>query len=399
MSDILIGRQQIFNSNLNVYAYEILFRGSDFDLNEKDGATSATNQVITDTILEIGLNQIVGSNKAFINFTAQNLLEKTPLNLPKERIVVEVLEDVTVDYRIINNLRELSLQGYTIALDDFVFSPEWLPLIEFANIIKLDVMAMPLEQTLATIEKLKPYQIQLLAEKVETTDEFEALKNAGCELFQGFFFSKPNVVAGKRVGINQIATIKLLSTINKPDVGFKELSEVIAQDVGLSYKLLHYINSAFFSLPNKIDSIQHAVTCLGISEIKRWVNILTLTSISNKPNVLFQNILIRGKLCELLAEQYNQDPSQLFVMGMLSNLDSLLDLPLQEALSQLPMSKEIEQAILHHKGIAGSILAYVINHEQWKSKGDLNLDINPENFQEIYLESIHWSNQVLGNYN
>ncbi|MCK5831569.1 MAG: HDOD domain-containing protein [Methylococcales bacterium] len=396
MTDILVGRQQILDCDLKIYAYEILFRGTDFDLNLKDGATSATNQVITDSILEIGLNGIVGSGKAFINFTAQNLLEKTPLHLPKDRIVIEVLEDVTVDFRIINHLREFSQQGYTIALDDFVYTPEWVPLIEFADIIKLDIMAMPLSETLATIEKLKAYDVKLLAEKVETREAFEVLKKAGCVLFQGFFFSKPNIVAGKRLGVNQIATIKLLSTINNPEVSFNELSTVITQDVGLSYKLLHYINSAFFSFPNKIESIHHGVTCLGISEIKRWVNILTLTSVTNKPDALFQNILIRGKMCELLAEQFDQDPSQMFLMGMLSSLDSLLDIPLEEAISQLPMSEGIERAILHKEGVAGEILSYVINYEQWKLTDEDMSRIKPITIGEIYFKSVNWSNETLG---
>ncbi len=398
MNEILIGRQQILDNNLNIYAYEILFRGSNFDLNHKEGATSATNQVITDTLLEIGLNDIVGTARAFINFTAQNLLEKTPLNLPQDRIVIEVLEDVTVDLRIINNLREFSQQGYSIALDDFVLTPEWIPLLEFADIIKLDVMAMPLSETLAIIEKLKPYKLQLLAEKVETLEEYETLKKAGCELFQGFFFSKPNIVAGKkRLSINQTAAIKLLSTINSLDVSFNELSSVISQDVGLSYKLLHYINSAFFSLPNKIESIHHAVTYLGLSEIKRWVNILTLTSMSNKPDALLQNILIRGKMCELLAEQYQQDPNQLFFTGMLSSLDSLLDIPIDEALAQLPLTKNIAQAILNKQGIAGEILAYVLCYERWELSCASKHRITPVNVGDIYIQSINWTNKVLGN--
>ncbi len=399
MNDILIGRQQILDNNLNIYAYEILFRGSDFDLDLREGATSATNQVISDTLLEIGLNDIVGTAQAFINFTAQNILEKTPLNLPRDRIVIEVLEDVTVDLRIINNLKEFSQQGYTIALDDFVLTPEWTPLLEFADIIKLDIMAMPLAETLAMIEKLKPYKLKLLAEKVETPEEYEILKKAGCQLFQGFFFSKPNIVAGKgkRLGINQTTAIKLLSTVNTPDVGFDDLSTVISQDVALSYKLLHYINSAFFSLPNKIESIHHAVTYLGLSEIKRWVNILTLASMTNKPDALLQNILVRGKMCELLAEQYQQDPSQLFFTGMLSSLDSLLDIPIDEALAQLPLTKNIAQAILNKQGIAGEILAYVLEYERWELSACNKHQITPVNVGDIYIQSINWANNVLGN--
>ncbi|WP_031432830.1 EAL and HDOD domain-containing protein [Methylomarinum vadi] len=399
MSDILIGRQQILDSHQNIYAYEILFRGQDFDLSHKDEAADATNQVITDTLLEIGLNELVGPGKAFINFTARNLLEKTPLSLPKDRIVIEVLENITIDQAIIDALKEFSRQGYTIALDDFVLKPEWLPLLKIADIIKLDIKAMPLPKTLALIEKLKRFSLTLLAEKVETHAEFEALKAAGCMLFQGFFFSKPHLVSGKRLSVNQAAAIRLLTKINQPEVGFDELGNIISHDVGLSYKLLRYINSAFFSLPNKIESIKHALTYLGMNEIKRWINILTLTSLSNKPNALFQQILIRGKMCELLAKQYNEAPEHLFLIGLLSSLDSLLDIPLEEALNQLPLTEDVYQAILHHSGIGGEILSYVICYERWELSSKHFSQISPKNIGQIYLQSISWADDVLDNIN
>lgn len=397
MTDFLIGRQQILDSNLNIFAYEILFRGSHFDLNKQNDATSATNQVITDTIVEIGLNEIVGPHKAFINFTAQNLLEKTPLNLPKDRIVIEVLESVAVDSRIINSLRELSLEGYTIALDDFVLTDEWRPLLEFADIIKLDIMADSLEGTRQLIEQLKPYKLKLLAEKVETHQEFDTLKSWGCELFQGFFFSRPNIVEGKRMGVNQASAIQLLSVVNKANTRFEDISKVISQDVGLSYKLLHYINSAFFSLPTKIESIHQATILLGLMELKRWINILTLASLSDKPQAVLQVALIRAKMCGLLAVQLGEDEDRFFLIGMLSCLDSFLDMPIDKVLNQLPLSKEIAEAILYQSGKAGEVLQYTVDYERWKLSSNTFHNINPKTIAGIYLDSINWARNVLSN--
>ncbi len=277
MADFIIGRQQILDRNLNIYAYELLFRGQSLDLNDKEEATQATNQIITDAIIEMGINNIVDEHRAFINFTTQNILEKTPLSLPKDRIVIEVLENVKIDLRVINNLREMSQQGYLIALDDFVFTEEWKPLVEFADIIKLDVLEMGEAKVRDVIAQLVPYKLKLLAEKVETHHEYEYLRELGCEYFQGFFFSKPNLVAGKRIGVNQLAAVRLLTTINSPNVEFDALAKVISEDVGLSYKLLHYINSAFFSIPTKIQSINQAIAYLGMTELKRWINILMLS--------------------------------------------------------------------------------------------------------------------------
>lgn len=397
MTDFLIGRQQILDCKLNTFAYEILFRGKNFDLSELDGATSATNQVITDTILEIGLNEIVGPHKAFINFTTQNLLNKTPLNLPKDRIVIEVLESVTVDERIISSLRELSREGYIIALDDFVFNEEWKPLLEFANIIKLDILAGSLDDTKRLIDQLKPYKLTLLAEKVETHQEFETLKGWGCELFQGFFFSKPNIVEGKRMGVNQTSAIQLLSVVNKVNARFEDISKIIGRDAGLSYKLLHYINSAFFSLPTRIESIQQAIVLLGMVELKRWINILTLSSLSDKPVSVLQLALIRAKMCELMALQLGDDCERFFLVGILSSLDILLDMPIEKVMEQLPLTEEIAEAILHKSGKAGEVLSYVICYERWESSLTTFKNIDLQQMAAIYLESINWAGNVLSN--
>ena len=399
MADIIIGRQQIFDQNLDIYAYELLFRGNDFDLNHKDDATQATNQIITDTLLEIGLNTIVGQHKAFINFTTQNILDKTPLHLPKDRVVVEVLESVEVDANIVANLKELSDLGYIIALDDFVFSDAWTPLVEFADIIKLDIMEMGEAKTRELIKRLEPYKVKLLAEKVETYAEYQYLLGLGCEYFQGFFFNKPNIVSGKRISVNQTSAIQLLNTVNNPDVEFEDLTKIISLDVGLSYKLLHYINSAFFALPNKVSSINHAISYLGLKEIKRWVNIMTLASISDKPEAVMQNALIRGKMCEELASLGGAKSDHFFLIGILSNLDSLLDMPLDEALSQLPLADDIVSAILHKKGLGGEALKCVISYEHWDISLIAFKDIDQALIGEAYIKSISWAKDIIANIN
>lgn len=399
MADIIIGRQQIFDRKLNIYAYELLFRGTDFDLAFKEAATQATNQVITDTILEIGLNTIVGPHKAFINFTTQNILDKTPLHLPKDRIVIEVLENVEIDSRIVSNLKELSKLGYIIALDDFVFSDEWMPLVEFADIIKLDILEMGESKTRELIKRLKPYNVQLLAEKVENYAEYQYLVELGCDYFQGFFFNKPNIVSGKRLSVNQSAAIQLLNTVNNPDVEFEDLTKIISLDVGLSYKLLHYINSAFFSLPNKISSISHAISYLGLKEIKRWINILTLASLSNKPEAVMQNALIRGKMCEELANLSGDKSDNFFLIGILSNLDTLLDIPLEEALSHLPLADDIVSAILHQQGLGGEALKCVMSYEHWDISSISFKNIDQSIIGDTYIKSISWAKDVMGTIN
>jgi EAL and modified HD-GYP domain-containing signal transduction protein len=395
MDNFLIGRQQILDSNLNTVAYEILFRGTEFDISKPNEAYSATNQVITDILLEIGLQNITGNAKAFINFTEQHLLDKIPCNLPKDRIVIEVLENVSITPQLVSIIKNYAENGFTIALDDFILSPEWKPLLEIANIIKLDILQMPMEKTLGLIEQLQPYNLTLLAEKVETREDYNQLKDAGCELFQGYFFNKPETIKAKRQDINQNSLLRLLATINKPDVSFDVLSQIISQDPHLTLKLLNYVNSSFFSFPQRINSIPHAVSVLGLNELKRWINILTLSSVSDKPVALMQNILVRAKMSELIAEKMSLDINTLFLNGLLSGIDALLDTELQEILKQLPLNEKIIDAILYKHGEEGKILDFVLRYERWENLALESESWLPADINQIYLQSIEWSNQVL----
>jgi len=277
-----------------------------------------------------------------------------------------------------------------------VFTDDWVPLIKIADIIKLDVLEMDLDECRQLIERLKPYQVKILAEKVETYQEYRTLKRYGYEYFQGFFFSRPKIVQGKRIGVNQAAALELICAINTPEVDFDELSEIISRDVGLSYKLLHYINSAFFAVPNKINSIHHALTCLGMKEVKRWVNILTLASLSEKPHAILQNSLVRGKMCELLASEIGADNEYWFLIGMFSNLDALLDIPLTEALTQLPLPRDVSEAIIDHSGTAGEALSCAIHYENWDLSKLEFTGLSQKTIGDIYLQSVHWANQVMG---
>jgi len=394
MNNFIIGRQQIFGREANIYAYELLFRGDNFDLFDNHEATQATHQVITDSILEIGLNNIVGEHKAFINFTTQNILEKTPLDLPKNRIVIEVLENVKIDLRVIYNLYEMSQKGYLIALDDFVFTEEWRPLLEFADIIKLDVLEMGEDRIREAIAQIKPYNAKILAEKVETNQEYKYLLELGCDYFQGFFFNKPNLIAGTRIGLNQLATLRLLIIVNDSNVKFDELVKEISQNLCLSYKILCYVNSAFYPTTIKIKSIAQAITYLGLNELRRWISLVVLSSLSNKPSFVIQNALIRGKMCELLAklEKKNiEKHSEFFLIGMLSSLDIILDIPLKETIEQLPLSDCIKDAILYRKGLGGEVLNCALNYEFGNFDKIAFNDFSRSIIGKTYIESIIWT--------
>ena len=397
MTNFIIGRQQIFDKNLNISAYELFFRGNNFDLSDNREATLATHQVITDSILEMGLNNIVGEHKAFINFTTQNIIEKTPLNLPKDRVIIEIMENVNIDSRVMYNLREMSQKGYLISLDNFSLTHKHQKLLEFVDIIRLNVLAMGENRIREIITQLKFYDVKILAAKIETIDQHKYLQELGCDYFQGFFFNKPNLVAGKRIGSNQSEALRLLTIANNPKVEFDELIREVSQNLSLSYKILCYINSASYPASIKIKSINQAVAYLGLDELKRWINLVVLSSLSNKPNYVVQNSLIRGKMCESLAKLEKKNiakHTEFFLIGMLSSLDSVLDISLEDAMEQLPLGDRIKDAILYHKGLGGEALSCVLNYERGNFDEISFNGVSQLVIGKAYIESISWARNV-----
>jgi EAL and modified HD-GYP domain-containing signal transduction protein len=392
VENYIIGRQPILGRDLQIHAYELLYRNG--PLSGIDG-TAATQQIITDLLLEQGLSETVGDHKAFINLTRENLLSPILESLPKEQIVLEILEDVSIDEQLIEIVKSLSDQGHTIALDDFVFSPEWEPLIELADIIKLDLRVQTREQNSELIKKLKSRNVELLAEKVESYEEYEFFLNLGCDYFQGFFFCEPSLVKGTKLNSNQSATLRLLSEINDPEVLADDIASIIQQDIGLAHKLLKYINSAFFALPEKIGSIKHASVLLGLKEIKRWATLITISNLSDKPEQLLHLSLQRAKMCELLASRSGErDTSPYFLIGLFSTLDAFLDMQMEEVLDKLNLSEQITEALTTQEGKAGMFLENIIHYQKWELD-DVDLDL--DKMSGIFHESLKWEKELLSN--
>lgn len=401
MTDFFIGRQPIFDRNMHIYAYELLFRGSGeaSSAGVIDG-DSATSQVILNTFVNLGLDKIVGDHIAFINLTRTFISDPDMIVAPPDRIVLEVLEDIEPSTTIINTLKTLKQQGHTIALDDFIYDPVYEPFLELADIIKIDIMALGNDEIQRHVEKLRTKNIKLLAEKIETYEEYEFLKELDFDYFQGYFFSKPTIVQGKAISLNQLAILELVSKINSPDVEVDELSKIIATDVSLSHKVLKFINSPLSGLRTDVDSIQQAVVLLGLLTIKNWVTIMALASGSNKPGELSKVALTRGRSCELLARECKlSKPESFFTVGLFSMLDAMMDRPLEELLQELALSNDTKTALLEHKGVFGEALRCTLAMES--SDYDLIVfdELTMEKLAEIYLEAISWADELTTNLN
>ena len=396
MLDVFVGRQPIFDRELDVVGYELLFRSHGSDKADFVDGDRATSDVILNTFMEIGLDRLAGNGLAFINLTRDFILEKYPIPpLLSDRVVLEVLEDVKVDQEVVNALRALSSRGYKIALDDVARPEDIGPLLEVADIVKLDLAAVEQSRLGEYVDILRRHDVKLLAEKVETADVFDLCKRHGFDYFQGYFLCRPNVVSGHRMPAARLTVLRVLAKLSAPDMEFQELEQILQQDVSLSYKLLRVINSAFYAIPTKIESIRQALTLLGMRQIRSWTSLLLLSKIDDKPLELMVTAVVRAKMCELLATTLKERrPEIYFMVGLFSVLDALMEVRLEEALALLPLSEEIVSALLRYEGRLGSVLHCVLAYERGDWGAVRYPGIEPEVICDSYLESLDWANEL-----
>jgi EAL and modified HD-GYP domain-containing signal transduction protein len=398
--DVYVARQPIFNQSKKLLAYELLFRDGTAKYVPGIDGDVATSTVLSNTFFAIGMDTMLGGKLSFINFTQNLLTQKVPLLLPKKTTVIEILEDIEPNDDLIAACREMAQKGYTIALDDFTYSPELDPLIALANIIKFDFRLSTLEEIDAYLKQI-PQKTRpvLLAEKVETHEEYQAAKEMGFSLFQGFFFCKPELVKGKELPGAQLNLMQIIVEVNNPNFQFKNLEKLISPDVNLSYRLLRYINSAFFAKSHQISSIKQALVYLGQVEIRRFVSLIGISNLAKgKPGELVRAACIRGKFCEQLAtlsSSPNLD-AELFTLGMFSLIDAIVDQSMEKVMNSLPLSDNIKSALVDRKGELIDYLRLVEYYErgQWDRVAEVcqTMQIDEQKLPESYLSACQWSN-------
>jgi len=400
MSDIYIGRQPIYDRKLGVYAYELLFRAASDNSAKFTDGDQATSDVIVNTFLEIGLDNIVGDRLAFINLTRAFFVGEHTISLPRDRVVLELLEDIEADEEVVNSVKRLSEQGYSIALDDFIYHESLQPLVQLADIVKIDIMAMGRDEIREHVEALRQHPLRLVAEKVETQEEHDYCMELGFDYFQGYFLAQPKVIQGRRLPNNRLAILKLLSRLQDPEITSKQLEELIAQDVAFSYRILRYVNSAAYAPPRKIESIHQAVVRLGLQTIRSWTALLAMSQVDNKPTELVVTAMIRGKMAEQMARALDaEQPDSFFTVGLFSALDALMDNSMEEILTQLPLADHIAQALLHKGGgLHGEVLNSVLAYErgEWENLGCSQLGTH--RLRTCYLEAVQWANTASGSW-
>lgn len=398
-----IARQPIFDRNLKVVAYELLFRsGLENMFTETDG-DQATSQVIANSFLVFGIDEITAGARAFINFTRNLLINESALVLPQRSIVVEILESVEPNNDVIDACKKLKSNGYTLALDDFIYAPEFDPLLKVADIVKVDFMVSGPEERSRMAERFLANEIQPLAEKVETKEEVIEAINQGYFYFQGYFFSKPIILSRKDVPAFKLQYLRLLAQINTPDPDFRNLARTIESDVTITYKLLKYINSAAFGLRQKVAGVEHALRLLGQEEVRKWASLLTMTNMAgDKPAELVVESLIRARFCELAAPWIGMEnrKSELFMVGLFSQLDAIVGLPLTELLEKINLPWDVKDALLNNSGPFRPVfeISVALERGDWAELTRLidSTKLNEVGLPELHLQAVKWPSEVLG---
>lgn len=411
--DVYIARQPILNKKEAVIGYELLYRdGQENRFPVGVDSHEATTNILLRTHLNEGLPAITNQKLAFINFSEACILKKVPTLIPRKQVVIEILEDVSPSDEVFKQCAELFKKGYRIALDDFVYKPEWDRFLPFVKIVKFDISKTPINsipKIIARINKLKRIgnlknKVIFLAERVETRDEFEEAKKIGFELFQGYFFHKPEMTKSRDVNLSQWTLFNLHQELCRPEMDLNKICSYFEGDEGLTYKLLTFMNSGLFSIKNPISSIKQALVYLGEFELRKFLTLLTTSVLSQgKPDELLRIGVVRARTCELAAQKVNPSiKSEAFLVGLLSMLPSILDKPVSEIVDQLPVNDAIRAALLPTKNNETETdlkillnAAKLIEEGSWHntSKQCLKLNIKYDTFCQCYKSAMQWARQ------
>ena len=364
MYEKFIARQPIFDEKLRLFAYELLFRAGG-DKNVFQPRPEASSTVIVDSMMLFDLQILTGHAKAFINVDQSALQYRAPRLLPPDRVIIEILETVVPTPEVVQLCRDLCSCGYILALDDFIDHPKWEPLIHLAKFIKVDFRSSDSDTRRSMVQRFRGRGIHLVAEKVETQNELNEARSLGYTYFQGYFFCKPSMISQRDIPGNKLNYVRLLEAVSSTEFSQETVENLLKQDPALVYKLLRYLNSPLLGLRSEVRSVRHAMTMLGEDEFRRWVSIVAIVAMaSDKPPELIRTALTRAFFCEQISLPVGMAPvsSDLFLMGLLSVTDAILDRPIDHVLASLPVSTDLRTALCggsnRYRDIYETLLTY-----------------------------------------
>lgn len=389
---VLIARQPIFDPTLNVIAYELLYRTEGEDRAVVQDAVQATAQVLAGATLDIGFKELVGDAPAFVNFPTELLESRMQLPLDPSKIVIEVLEGAVPNQTLLDGLMWFRKEGYRIALDDFDVRTERMELLDYADIVKVDVQQHSPQALIESVRILRKTRLQLVAEKIENSEELAHCKELGFDLFQGYFLQRPETFSERRAPTSRLAALELVLSLEETRISAEQVESCIARDVGLSYRLLRCINSSYYRTPREVSSIRQAILLLGYEELRRICSVILLTSLTDRPAYVAVQALTRARMCESLCQLAGMPRADSFFMtGLLSLADVFLGMQIEECLQQLPLSDSVRNALLLKSGPTGEALQCILNYERgiWEKVKFEHLTLSE--IATTYAKAVGWA--------
>ena len=394
-------RQPILDKSKKLFAYELLFRdGIDNVFPDIDG-DEATSKMIEASQFNMGISEFTGNKPAFINFTLQTLIQGFPEMLTPDEVVVEILETIKPGKKLLALCKDLHKKGYTLALDDYEHQSVWAHFYPFIKIIKIDIQQTGIDEIKEVLIAIKDHpHIKMLAEKVETYEEYDQMMQLGFDYFQGYFFARPEMMKTKSLSPSQVAMAELLYETSKPDLDLNGITHVFERDVSLSYKLLRYANSAIFKRRSEVSTIKQALVLLGAGELKRFIGLMfAVTANPEKPSELINLAMTRAKFCELIAHDNRSqlDESIAFLIGLLSMIDAILDEKMVSVLDKLPLSQDIKNPLLTKKGTMATLIKLVefIEQADWDKTMTVikELKLDKDKVVAHYSQAVAWADE------
>jgi c-di-GMP-related signal transduction protein len=392
-----VARQPIFDREERVFGYELLFR--DGLENAFNGNRDEASRATLDRSLLVGLDVLCDGRRAFVNCTRDTLIKGLVTLLPSTSTVVEVLESVPADPDVVAACRSLKEAGYMLALDDYVADDPREALAEIADIIKVEMHLTTEEQRAELIKQFGPWRCRMLAEKIETRAEFGRARDQGFVYFQGYFFRRPEMMKTRDMPAHQMNYMRMLQEVSHPDLDLTELEKLVKAEASVCYRLLRYLNSAVFGFQSEIHSVRHALSILGERDVRRWVRLVAAVGAGqDKTTDLVLSALVRARFGELLAPRVPHGESDLFLLGLLSLIDAMLEMPMAEVLEKIPLDHETKAVLLGQPSVLGPVFRLMLAHESgdWTAAGQLSasMRLNSEDVAGDYWQAQQWAREV-----
>lgn len=404
--NVYVARQPIFDKHRNVVAYELLYRNSQSNRYDHtvDGSV-ATSKVMSNAISTFGLEKLTCQKPAYINFTRELLLNDYALMLDPQNIVIELLEDITIDRPIINKLKGLYNLGYTLAIDDYDGTKDYTPILDYIKIIKVDFKTTSPQKRVQLAKGLLPLGKKLLAEKIETNGDFALSAASGYHMFQGYYFAEPIVLSKKSTDISYTSCAKIMGETAAPNPSLDKIAQIIQMDVAMTYRLFKQVHSLSYGRKHQIKDIKTALLCLGVPGIRKWIALMLLGSNGYKnSNQAIKAALARGEFCEKLVQRYQLPfaPSESFIAGMYSLIDVIVSDSLQEILDELPLPKEIKAALLGENNKYRNLINFACAYEagNWSNCQNFasTYRLDADSICECYLDALLYADEMFGHY-